>query len=260
VTPGRVDYDAELTRYGAVLRRAWAVQPHYRVLDIGCGTGQTTREAARMAHAGRALGVDSSAPAIERAHTLARAEGLRNVAFERADAQAHSFAQGYFDLAISRFGTMFFADPVAAFGNIGRALRPAGRLVMLVWQAHDRNEWDVAIHYALAGRHGPAAVAGEGPDPFSLSDPPAVEGILRAAGFAEVDFTDVGEPVYYGPDTAAALEWVRGFAATKELLKRLDPTAAARALARLRDALDARLSDDGVWFHSRAWIVTAHRR
>jgi SAM-dependent methyltransferase len=260
VTAGPVDYDAELTRYSAVLRRAWAVQPHDRVLDVGCGTGQTTREAARMAQAGSALGVDSSAPAIERARKLARAEGLRNVSFERADAQAHSYAQGDFDVAISRFGTMFFDDPVAAFGNIGRALRPAGRLVMVVWQAHDRNEWDVAIHQALAGPDGPTAVAGEGPDPFSLADPTTVEGILRAAGFADIGLTDVHEPIYYGPDTTAALAWVRGFACTNKVLKRLDPAAAARALARLRDALTARMSDEGVWFDSRAWIVTARRQ
>ena len=260
MTAGPVDYDAELTRYSAVLRRAWAVQPHDRVLDIGCGTGQTTREAARIAHAGSALGADSSGPAIERARKLARVEGPRNVTFERADAQAHSFAGGYFDLAISRFGTMFFDDPVAAFGNIGRALRPAGRLVMVVWQAHDRNEWDVAIHQALAGPDGPTAVASEGPDPFSLANPTTVEGILRAAGFVDIGLTDVDRPIYYGPDTAAALDWVGGFACTDEFLKRLDPAAAARALARLRDVLAARMSDEGVWFKSRAWILTAHRR
>ncbi len=260
MTARPVDYDAELTRYSAVLHSAWAIRPHDRVLDIGCGAGQTTRAAARMARAGSALGVDSSAPAIERARTLARAEGLRNVTFEAADAQPYRFAPGYFDLAISRFGTMFFDDPVAAFGNIGRALRPDGRLVMVVWQAHDRNEWDVTIHQALAGPDGPTAVAGDGPDPFSLADPTTVEGILRAAGFADIGLTDVDERVYYGPDAAAALDWVRGFAATNELLQRLDPTAAARALARLRDALAARVSDQGVWFDSRAWIVTAHRR
>lgn len=260
MTAGPVDYDAELTRYGAVLRRAWAVQPRDRVLDVGCGTGQTTREAAGMAPAGSALGVDLSAPAIERARRLARAEGLHNVTFERADAQAHSFALGYFDLAISRFGTMFFDHPVAAFGNIGRALRPAGRLVMVVWQAHDRNEWEVAIRQAFAGPDGPTAVAGDRPDPFSLADPATVAGTLRAAGFADIRLTDVHVPIYYGPDTTAALAWVRGFTSTNELLQRLDPDAAAHALARLRDALAARVSDEGVWFDSRAWIVTARRR
>ena len=258
-TPGPSGYDAELRRHNEVLRRAVGVLLHDHVLDIGCGTGQTTRQAARTARAGSALGVDVSAPAIKRARELARAEGLRNVTFEHADAQVHRFPQERFDLAISRFGTMFFDDPVAAFANIGRALRPAGRLVMMVWQAHERNEWDVAIRQSLEAAEGPVAAACQGPDPFSLADPSAVKEILQAAGFADVTFTDVHEPVYYGADVAAALDWVRGFTCTSEVLKRLDPAAATRAVERLREALAAHLSDDGVWFNSRAWIVTAHR-
>jgi SAM-dependent methyltransferase len=255
-----VDYDAELRRYNEVLRRAWGVGRRDQVLDVGCGTGQTTREAARQATTGSALGVDLSARMIDRARELARAEGLRNVTFERADAQVHRFAPRQFDLAISRFGTMFFDDPVAAFANIGRALRPAGRLVMMVWQDHERNEWEVAIHRSLQGFEGAVAVVPEGPDPFSLADPATVEGILDAAGFADVAVTDVHEPVYYGPDVAAALDWVRGFTSTSGVLKRLDPVAAERALERLRETLAAHASADGIWFDSRAWIVTARRR
>ena len=258
-TPGPSGYDAELRRHNEVLRRAVGVQLHDAVLDIGCGTGQTTRQAARTARAGSAFGVDVSAPAIKRARALARAEGLRNVTFEHADAQVHRFPQERFDLAMSRFGTMFFDDPVAALANIGRALRPAGRLMMMVWQAHERNEWDVTIHQSLEAAEGPVAAACEGPDPFSLADPPTVQEILQAAGFADVTFTDVHEPVYYGPDVAAALDWVRGFTCTSEVLKRLDPAAATRAVERLRQALAAHLSDDGVWFNSRAWIVSTHR-
>ena len=133
--PGPVTYDAELRLHDEVLRRACGVQPHEQVLDIGCGLGQTTCEAARLARAGSALGVDISESAIERARELARAQGVPNVTFERADAQVHRFPQERFDLAMSRFGTMFFQDPVVAFANVGRALRPAGRLVMMVWQA-----------------------------------------------------------------------------------------------------------------------------
>ena len=96
-------------------------------------------------------------------------------------------------------------------------------------------------------------------DPFSLVDPPAVTEILEAAGFAGVVFTDLREPVCYGPDVAAALDWIRGFACTSEALKRLDPAAAARAAGRLREALAAHLSEDGVWFNSQAWIITARR-
>jgi hypothetical protein len=83
--------------------------------------------------------------------------------------------------------------------------------------------------------------------------------ILEAAGFADIAVTDVREPVYYGPDVAAALGWVRGFTSTSDALKRLDPADADCALGRLRAALAAHAGDDGVWFNSRAWIVTAHR-
>ena len=259
-TPGTSGYDAELRRHNEALRRAVGVRSHDRVLDIGCGTGQTTRQAARTAWAGSAFGLDVSAPAIQRARELAGAEGLRNVTFEHADAQVHRFAPERFDLAMSRFGTMFFDDPVAAFTNVGRALRPAGRLVMMVWQAPERNEWDVAVRRALETAEGPVAGAFEGPDPFSLAHPPTVREILGAAGFAGVAFTDVHEPVHYGPDVAAALDWVRGFTCTAEVLKRLDPAAATRVDERLRQALAEHLSDDGVRFDSRAWIVTAHRR
>src|SRR5689334_4084938 len=185
--PGCGGYDAELRRHNEILRRAVGVQPRDHVLDIGCGTGQTTRQAARTARAGSALGVDVSAPAIGRARELARAEGLGNVTFEHADAQAFRFPTERFDVAISRFGTMFFDDPAAAF-------------------------------------------------------------------------TYVHEQVYYGRDVAAALDWVRGFACTSEVLKRLDPVAAAHATGRLRETLAAHLSEAGVWFSSRAWIITARRR
>jgi SAM-dependent methyltransferase len=257
--PSSIDFDAELRLHNEALRHTWDVRRHDRVLDVGCGTGQTTREAARVAADGSALGVDLSAPAIDRARELAEAEGLGNVTFEAADAQVHRFPPKNFDVVISRFGTMFFDDPVAAFGNIGRALRPTGRLVMMVWQSSERNEWDIAIHRSLEGA-GESTVAPEGPDPFSLSDRKTVQMILDAAGFTDVAFADVHEPVYYGPDVAAALDWVRGFACTNNVLTRLDPLAAERAIDRLREMLAARASSDGIWFDSRAWIVSARRR
>jgi SAM-dependent methyltransferase len=245
-------YDAELQRHDEVLRRASTIQPRDHVLDIGCGAGHTTRWAARTARAGSALGVDVSAAAIDRARELAR--GLGNVAFEHADAQTYRFPPERFDVAISRFGTMFFADPTAAFANIRRALRPGGRLVMLVWQAGDRNEWDATIRESLGTVDGPDGGA------FSLADPPTVTEILVRAGFAAVTRTDVREPVYYGADVATALDWVRGFRSTREVLDRLSPPAAAAAEERLRRALAARLGDDGVWFDSRAWIFSGLTR
>jgi ubiquinone/menaquinone biosynthesis C-methylase UbiE len=258
----RVDYDAELCMHNEMLRRAYGIRPHDHVLDIGCGAGQTTRDAARLAVAGSVVGVDISAPMIERARRLTEAAGLHNVSFEPADAETHHFPAERFDVSISRFGTMFFGDPVAAFTNIARAMRREGRLVMMVWQDHHRNEWSVSIQRALAGGADVTAASLGAPDPFSLADPTTTERVLDTAGFDEAAFTDVHEPVYYGPDVAAALEWVCGFSCVKDVLQRLDPDPAstARAHEHLLQTLAAHAGGDGVWFDSRAWIVTARRR
>jgi SAM-dependent methyltransferase len=250
------DYDAELRLHNELFRVAARVGSRDRVLDIGCGTGQSTREAARAAVAGSAVGVDLSAPMLERARQLSDDEGLANITFQQADAQVHRFPPTRFDLCISRFGTMFFADPVAAFTNIGRALRPAARLVLLVWQERDRNEWATAIRQTLTA----ASATPRGPDPFSLADPTVTEGILAAAGFAEVSFSDVHQPVYYGPDSATAFDAVLRLLKFQDLLADLDTAAAERARTRLRATLDAHNTDGGVYFDSRAWIVTARRR
>ncbi|WP_328600728.1 class I SAM-dependent methyltransferase [Actinomadura physcomitrii] len=248
------DYDAELRPHNELLRAAARVGPDDRVLDIGCGMGQTTREAARAAVHGSAVGVDISAPMLERARRLSDAQGLWNITYQRADAQFHPFQPDHFDLCISRFGTMFFADPVAAFANIGRALRPAARLVLLVWQDRDHNEWASMIRRLRASSE-PAL----DPDPFSLADPVLTESILAAAGFTEVGFTDVREPVYYGPDSSSAFDNVLRLY-DKDLLNALDPAAAERARARLRADLAAHDNGSGVYFDSRAWLITARRR
>ena len=256
----QVDYDAELQRHNQILRGHYGIRPGDHVLDIGCGAGQTTRDAARMASAGTALGVDVSALMIERARQLTEAMGLPNVCFERADAATHDFASGTFDVAISRFGTMFFAQPVAAFANIKRALRPGGHLVMMVWREHERNEWSVLIERALGPGTGALAAAPAQPDAFSLADPRLTEQTLHAAGLVDVSFTDVHVPVYYGPDVAAALAWIRGFASVKDVLQSLGPASAEHALGRLRRALATHVSGEGLWLDSRAWIVAARRR
>ena len=255
----RVTYDAELRLHNEVLRRVCGIRSYDRVLDIGCGSGQTTREAARLAIAGHVVGIDLSAPMIEQARELAKAEGVRNVTFEQGDAEVYPFTPGYIDVVISRFGTMFFADPVGAFHNIAMAMKPGGRLVMLVWQSHELNEWSVAIEQSLTvDRLAPANRRGE-PNPFSLADSNTVERILSAAGLTDTRFIDVNQPVYYGPDVAAALEWVSGFSSTKNFLQQIAFPSAQLALKRLRETLAAHASESGVWFNSSAWIVTASR-
>jgi ubiquinone/menaquinone biosynthesis C-methylase UbiE len=256
---GRVDFDAELRLQNEIFCISCEIRSGDHVLDIGCGAGQTTRDAARIAVAGAVLGVDVSAPMIERARRLAEAAGLDNVTSEHADAQSYRFEDERFDVAISRFGTMFFADPVSAFTNIARAVRPSGRLHMMVWQEQDRNEWSASIQRAIASDVDVQTSSPRMPDAFSLGDASATARILDSAGFGDATFTDVHEPVYYGPDVDAALEWVSGFSNVNAILQRLNHVSAAHIRERLRQMLAAHERNDGVWFDSRAWIVSALR-
>lgn len=254
-----IDYDAELQLHNERLRAAYGIEATDRVLDIGCGTGQTTREAARLASDGEALGIDLDEGAIARARELSAVEGLPNARFEAGDVQVHPFQPRAFDVAISRFGTMFFADPHAAFRNIARAIRADGRLVMMVWQTHDQNEWSTSIDHALGRRPGSSAADDEA-DPFSLAEPATVRRILTPAGFAAITFVDVDVPVYYGRDVDTALDFVGRFATVSKVLRRSDARGQASIGAALRAVLAAHVSDGGVWFDSRSWIVTARRR
>jgi SAM-dependent methyltransferase len=248
-------YDLELRAHHEHLRAAYGIGTGDDVVDIGCGTGLTTREAARAAAPGRVVGVDVSERMLERARQLTAAEGLDNVRYELGDAQVHRFRPAGFDVAISRFGTMFFSDPAAAFANIAVALRPEGRLVLLVWQRLERNEWARAIDAALGDAAQPPQPDA---DPFSLGDAEATAGILEGAGFEEVGFEDVHEPVLYGHDLDAALGFVRGFQSTSAALASLGEGEATRTVERLREMLAAHYSDErGVVLDARSWLITA---
>jgi hypothetical protein len=146
---------------------------------------------------------------------------------------------------------MFFDDPVEAFTNVGRALRPDARLVLLVWQAREHNAWAAAFDHARTGGGSAPDPAGDHKGAFSLGDPATTAGILTASGFTDVQFTDVAEPVYYGPDATAAYD---------NALELFEGTSlAAEQRERLRAIIAAHEGDDGVHFDSRAWIVTARR-
>ena len=157
-------FDRAVAAYHGTFMAACGIARGERVLDIGCGTGQTTRDAAGAARPGQALGVDLSARMIELARRLAAGQAIGNVSFEQADAQIHPFPAGSFDVAISRTGTMFFGDPAAAFTNVGRALRLGGGLVILAWQGPGPNEWVRELSGALAARRvTPGGATGQDP-------------------------------------------------------------------------------------------------
>ncbi len=229
------------------------------VLDVGCGTGRSTRDAARLASSGSALGVDLSARMLERARELAAAEGVTNAHFVRADAQVHPFQPGAFDVAISTFGAMFFADPVAAFANVAGALRAGGGLGMLVWRELGRNEWVTAVRAALAmGRQLPEPPPGA-PGPFQLANSDDVRRILADAGFVAVELESVDEPIYLGANVEDAFAFVRTMGMVLGLTHDLDEPTRRQALERLQDALAAYETEEGVFLGASAWLVIARR-
>jgi len=257
---------AHAERYEAAAARAWRrvrdlglVAAGGAVLDVGCGTGASTRDLARDAAPGPVLGVDLSSQMLELARRRSAEEGLANVAFEQADAQVHPFAAESFDVAVSSFGAMFFADPVAAFANLRRALRPGGRLAVLAWRDQRRNQWVTAIQEALAGGRSLPGPPPNAPGPFGLADAGHVREVLAGAGFAEIDLLSVDEPVWLGRDADDAWAFVRTMGIVKGLTADLDPAARELAFERVRAALAVAAGADGVLFASSAWLITAHR-
>ena len=227
------------------------------VLDIGCGTGGSTRNLARIATEGSVLGIDLSSRMLRHAADQARAEGLDNVRFDRGDAQVHAFDSQAYDVAISVFGAMFFDDPVAAFTNIRTGLRPGATLALLSWQELARNDWLVSLRETLGmGRDLPQPPTGA-PGPFGLADPDHIRRVLGESGFGEVRLDDVELPMEFGRDVDGTLAFMSVLGLTKGLLHDLDDDAKVEALGNLRKRIGERETSDGVLFGSSAWLVTA---
>ena len=249
-------FDRAIAPHDRPFQAAAGIQPTERVLDVGCGTGQNTRDAARAAASGSALGVDLSAPMLDHARRVAESEGLTNCSFLQADAQIHPFEPASFDVAICRTSAMFFADHAAAFANIGRALRPGGRLVLLTWQPLAGNEWLEKIATALAAGR-PPQIPPPGVGPFALSDPERIRELLRDAGFVDVDLMGNEAPIWFGADSADAYQFIAGLMGW--MLEGLDDDGRAVALDALRTTIAAHQTADGVTFASATWITTARR-
>jgi SAM-dependent methyltransferase len=237
-----------------------SVQATDHVLDVGCGTGDTTRRAATLATAGHALGADLSSAMLARARERATQERLTNVRFERADAQAHPFADGGFDVVISRFGVMFFADPVAAFANLRRATAPGGRLALAVWQPFAGNEWVEVPRAALAVGRDLPPIPEDVPGPFGLADPDRVRRIVGDAGWSAVELDDVRVPYDYGVEPGSAAQQASEIGVFRELLTDLDATRTAQAMDALTDAMAEHVTSEGrIELDSRIWVIRAVR-
>lgn len=247
--------DRQLEPLGEAAIAALAPKAGERLIDIGCGAGQTTLALAqRVGSGGSVLGVDISAPLLDVARR--RAEGLANVSFVEADAQTHPFEPA--DGVFSRFGVMFFADPPAAFANIHKALKPGGRLAFVCWRPLAENEWMQApMRAALPHVAVTPPPPGDplAPGPFAFADPDRVRGILGGAGFSNVeiapqDFMIGGNPL----DESVALAMKVG---PLGALLRENPDQRDAVIDAVREAMSAHLGPDGVRLPGAVWIVTA---
>jgi SAM-dependent methyltransferase len=245
--------DRQIAPLGRQAMAALAAKPGERILDIGCGAGETTVELA--ATGAEVTGVDISRPLLDLARQ--RAHGLAGVSFLEADAQIHPFAAASFDGVFSRFGVMFFADPEAAFANLRRALRPGGRLAFLCWRRPDENPI-ITAPMAAALEHlpiRPPPPEPGAPGPFAFADPERVRGILETAGFTDVTLTPHDQRIGGNDlDTALALALRVG---PLGALLRENPDQRDKVIGAVRSLLARHDGPDGVTLDSATWIVTA---
>jgi SAM-dependent methyltransferase len=235
--------------------------PGAHVLDIGCGCGATTLMAATHVGAtGSATGIDLSAPMLDLARRRARAAGATNVSFVQGDAQTHAFAPESADLVISRFGTMFFADAEPAFRNIGRGLRPGGRLCLATWQPLAANEWLTVPGAALLQHTELPDTSSDEPGMFAQSDPEILTATLGAAGFADITIRATDVMFTLSETVDDAVDYLADSGPGRALLDTIpDGRAREAALADVRDTLVDHHDRAGVRLRGGIWLVTASR-
>jgi len=239
--------------------------PGDRVLDIGCGFGDSTLRIARTVGAGgAAVGVDCAENFVRSAQSDAREQNVRNASFFIADVQSDDL-RGPYDHAFARFGTMFFELPGAAMRNIRRALKPGGTFTQIVWRRREENPW---LHEAeLRVREIVPVVAHEdtdqvhcGPGPFSMAGPDMVSTMLKSAGFERITFERYDCDICIGRDLADAIEFAMALGPAGEIIRLAAEEGEKRkpqVAAALREALTPFVSSRGVWAPSSTWLITS---
>lgn len=232
-----------------------------RVLDVGCGFGETTIDLAhRVGERGEVVGIDACEPFLEIARADARAAGVANVSFQRGDAQTAHLSG--FDHVFSAFGVMFFAQPVAALRNLRAALNPGGRMQLLVWNTRADNPW-LSFAAQVCERvlpPVPETAATCGPGPFSMSDPTVLSTILHAAGLSELELYELRKDVNIGPDVERAIDFQLALGPAGERMRvagALGTPLEERIRDELRRSLAPYRTERGVRLASSVWYATA---
>lgn len=253
--------DESLRPFGHQALAFAAIRAGENVLDIGCGCGDTSIEIARRVGAdGSVQGVDISAPILARAKSQAEILTVPNLSFEHGDAQVCPLRPEYFDLVFSRFGIMFFDDPVAAFTNLRRAMKLGGRLVFICWQPIIDNEW-VTISLDVVARHItlPPPPGPQDSGPMSFGKPERVNSVLSAAGFTDIAVSDFSSMFTIGNSIDQAVDFLTQMGPASGAIAKSDTSDRTKSeiAADLRNALSKFSHVEGVTLGAATWIVTA---
>jgi SAM-dependent methyltransferase len=244
-----VPLDLQLSPLGLRAMAALEVAQGETILDVGCGAGQTLLQLAeRVGPGGRVIGVDIAPSLVELARR--RAADFEHVRLLTDDAETFDLPSGSLDAVFSRFGVMAFANPVAAFSNLRRMLRPKGRLAFVCWRALPENELDY-LSLRAAGLQDQADLT-----PFRFEDPEVIRGTLSAAGFNGIGVEPHDQKVSSG-DVDVMLSVLLRVGPLGRILRE-QPELREAAEPRVRDALAAVADGSGVWLNAATWIVTAH--
>ena len=252
--------DAMLAPLGEAAVARLHPDPGEIVLDIGCGTGTTSLELALLVgQSGQVTGVDVSAPMLDEARRRAADAGLANTTFVVADAGAHQFEPRHFDAAFSRMGIMFFAEPVAGFTNLRRALRPGGRLTFVCWRSPAENSWVTEPGQAVAEVLGPPEpMDTDAPGPFSLASADRIISILTESGLVDIDITPHDLPVNIGGGTTDELvRYYMDLLPATAIPDNAEVHVIDRVKAALGAMVDRRRTTEGITMGAAAWLVSA---
>lgn len=251
-------WETMMAPFGAAMFDAVALQPGEQVLDVGCGFGATTVEAAeRVAPDGAVLGADISAEMLARA--AERTVDLHNVSLLEADAQVHVFEEAFYDAVISRFAVMLFDDPLGAFANLHRSLKRGGRLSCVCWQGPLQTEWiavAMGVAVPLVGRPPDLGEPGE-PGPFAFADADRTRRLVESSGFENVSIESVTRPQRIADDPDDAVRFVLSLPESQQLFDGVPDDVVANATEALKDAYAQYTSSHGVVTDASAWLVTA---
>jgi SAM-dependent methyltransferase len=253
-------FDSMLAPFGHRVLAAAVLQEGERVLDVGCGNGAISLEAARaVGPSGRVTSLDLSAPMLAVARKRAEEEGI-DVDFVQGDAQTASFDRP-FDVVISRFGVMFFDDPVSAFANLARATRPGGRLSFVCWREFLANEWVAVPSMAMVAHVGIPELPEPGaPGPFALADPERTRDLLDSTGWSEVTIEEHDDGMPMGRDPEDVLAFMLSDEMGRQLVEGKDPDAVRAGTEATLEALRPYVTPEGVVLRGASWLVTARNR